>query len=184
MALVPNYQALRAEFNGASQDVRNYFWPLPNLMSAQLGVAALAYAFFKIEQAQIRTLYGGLLRLHRANSTFTRQTLDREYLTRPKFRELYRNVMGVEIPADLTELIQSAEAVRDRLMHGRQPRAAEIRNAIATVLRYAIALGQTVQAVAGFNPCGDMRGVTGTRAQRLDVRTTKWVLKGMGFSVG
>lgn len=183
MALVPNYRALRGEFDDSPRAIRSYFWSLPNLMTAELGEVALTYAFFKIEQAQIRTLYGGLLRLHRANSNFVKGVLDREHFTRPKFRELYGNVMGVEFPAPLTEQIQSAETVRDRLMHGRQPTGAEIRNAIANTLRYAVALGATVQQVARFNPCGDMRGVTGTRAQTLDVRTTKWVMKGMGFSV-
>ena len=59
---------------------------------------------------------------------------------------------------------------------------AEKRKAIALVLDYSGELDDLVQSLGGFRPFGDMRGFSGA-ASKLDARTTRWMLKGMGFTI-
>lgn len=66
-------------------------------------------------------------------------------------------------------------------MHGKPPAASEVRNAIAQVLDYTRDFDALVHRLAGFHPCGDLRGFKGAKAP-LDKATTGWVLKGMGFT--
>lgn len=68
------------------------------------------------------------------------------------------------------------------MVHGKAVTDTELRSAIADVLDYAVLFNADVDAAAGFKPFGDMRGFKG-RADSLDKRTTKWVMRGLGFGV-
>jgi len=183
MVDIPNYRALIRHYDAKSEGVRWQFWGLPDLIEQGFNEATLAYSFLRLEQAQNRTLYGALLRLHRADSALVRRILDRQHLTRQGFRELYRNVLGRAFPPAVAAALESAESARDRVVHGKNVPARAMREAVADVLDHAEALNDEVLRIAGFRPCGDMRGIRGSRRVALDKRTTKWLMKGLGFSV-
>ena len=140
----------------------------------------LAYIFSRLEVAQNLTLYYGLVKLlHRADSGITWNVLLKQHLTRGGFREFFATVFGREIPVAAITAMERAE--RDQVMHGKVPHDRELRNAIAHVLGYTREFAEFVYEIAGFNPCGDLRGFKGATAS-LEKGTTRWVLKGMGFS--
>ena len=99
------------------------------------------------------------------------------------FAEKYNAIFGARPPAAAQNELSQAEAVRDAVMHGKGATDVELRNAIADVLLYAEAVNSDLEKRAGFCPfCPDLRGVKG-RAQPLDKSTTRWLLKGMGFTM-
>jgi hypothetical protein len=161
--------------------IRWHFPDLSTLLESELPLEiALAYTFLKLEQAWNRALYGGLVRVHKADATFARRILDMQHLTRDGFQVLFRNVFGKE-PAGQKD-IERAEKIRDRVIHGKKVEAASLREAIGDALDYSHALHDQIFNLAGFTPFGDMRGFA-TKVTTLDRSTTKWVLKGMGFAV-
>ncbi|WP_162516190.1 hypothetical protein, partial [Aeromonas veronii] len=104
------------------------------------------------------------------------------YLNSRGFKEIYKNVFGQAIRDITVNKLSEAEVVRDKVIHGKQVSDAELREAIADVLEYAELLNDEVSSVASFKPFGNMKGFKG-RADSLDNRTTKWLMKGMGFGV-
>lgn len=180
-------QLLARLIAGQSEGFRNYFWGLPRLVTGENEnlPAALAYGFHLIETAHHRILYGSLCRMHDANSNLARQAVDGQHMTRKKFKELFQNVLGVEIPEPVIQRAEAAERVRDRIVHGKSASSAEIWQAIQSLVSYAIELNALVVATAGFEAFGDMRGVVGRRGGNpLSQTTTRWLLKGMGFGLG
>jgi hypothetical protein len=103
-------------------------------------------------------------------------------MTREGFRSRYADVYGQAIPDSTARLLLQAEAVRDRIMHGKLANDDDKRNAIAHGLKYADELNDFTAARRGPKPFGDLRGFKGAR-QSLDVATTRWLLKGIGFPV-
>jgi len=67
-------------------------------------------------------------------------------------------------------------------MHGKSVIAVDLRKAISSIFDYAEALDSEVQKLSGVRPFGDLRGFKG-RSQPLDKTTSKWLLKGLGFSL-
>jgi len=78
--------------------------------------------------------------------------------------------------------MNEAEKTRDRVVHGKDVTDSELRGAIADVLEYAEKFNAEVNDTAGFRPLGNMRGFKG-RAEPLDKRTTKWLMRGLGFGI-
>jgi hypothetical protein len=105
-------------------------------------------------------------------------------MTRSKFRELFANVVGQDIPEAVLALSKSAEGFRDKTVHGKAVSDAELWGAIQSLTAYAIALNELVKNEAHFEAFGDMRGAVGRRGGTpLSPQTTRWILKGMGFSL-
>jgi hypothetical protein len=105
-------------------------------------------------------------------------------MTRKKFKELFHNVLGVDIPEEALQMAEAAEKVRDLIVHGKSASSAEIWKAVQSLVDYSIKLNALVKVNARFEAFGDMRGVVGRRgATPLTQTTTRWVLKGMGFSI-
>ena len=183
MAQIPSYISLLKCYNDKPAEVKSYFEHLPKLISDGLPYeVAIAYSFLKVEQAQNRTLYGGVVKLHRGDAQFVGHLLNFQYLTRVGFKDIYKNVFGHPLNEITSIKLKEAEKTRDKVIHGKSVNDNELRVAIADVLEYAELLNQEVNLIAGFKPFSDMRGFKG-RAESLDKRTTKWVMKGMGFDV-
>jgi hypothetical protein len=183
MANIPTYKALQKCYAAKSIEVRSHFHHLPELITSNLLYEiAIAYGFLKIEQAQNRALYGGVVKVHRCNAEFARHAMHSQHLTREGFKDLYKNIFGRALPKEMSDLMAHAESSRDKVIHGKSVTDGELRGAIADVLAYAEAFNLEVNDVAGFMPLGDMRGFKG-RAEPLDIRTSKWVMKGLGFGV-
>jgi len=141
---------------------------------------ALAYSFLKTELAQNRTLYGGALRLYQAHSEVAQNLIDAQHLTRDTFKTLYKNTFGKIISAQTDAHFNSAQRVRNRIIHGKSVQTPDIRNAVAEILDYASGLDAEVFAIANFHPFGDMRGIRG-RQGSLNKKTTRWLMKGLGY---
>lgn len=95
---------------------------------------------------------------------------------------MFKHVFGKPIEGSVRGSLKEAEKVRDKVMHGKRPLDINIRMAIVQVLEFAQSYNKFVNDIAGFKPFGDLRGIKG-RAAALDKSTTRWVLKGMGFSL-
>ncbi|ENC6385357.1 hypothetical protein ABKX71_004008 [Aeromonas veronii] len=183
MARIPTRIALKKFYEERSDEVKIYFEHLLPLLEANLPYdIGLAYMFLKTEQAQNRALYGGVVKIHRGKSAFVARVMNFQHLTRDGFKEIYKNVFGQAIRDITVNKLSEAEVVRDKVIHGKQVSDAELREAIADVLEYAELLNDEVSSVASFKPFGNMKGFKG-RADSLDNRTTKWLMKGMGFGV-
>ncbi len=183
MARIPNYKALVRFYNGRPSDVKVFFEHLPKLVSDGLPYEiAIAYSFLKIEQAQNRALYGGVVKVHRGNAEFVGRLMNHQHLTRDGFKTIYKNVFGQPLKDATATKLKEAEKARDKVIHGKNVSEDELREAIADILEYAEAFNSEVSAVAGFKPLGDMRGFKG-RADSLDNRTTKWLMRGLDFGV-
>ena len=68
------------------------------------------------------------------------------------------------------------------VMHGKQASDALLRNAIARVLEYAEAVNAQLLSGFALEPFGSLKGFAG-RAKKLDKRTSRFMLKGMGFGL-
>ncbi len=182
MAPVPNYKALLKIYETLPEEVKRHFAHVPRLIEEFPYEVALAYSFLKIEQAQNRALYGGVVKVHRGESEFVRRVMNFQHLTRDGFKEIYKNVFGAALTKGTAAKLDTAEKIRDRVIHGKSVNENEMREAIADCLEYACLLNAEISGCAGFKPFGDMRGFKG-RADSLDKRTTKWLMRGLGFGV-
>ncbi|AXT47696.1 hypothetical protein [Chromobacterium rhizoryzae] len=183
MARIPTYKALLKFFNERSADVKIHFAHLPKLINEKLPYEiAIAYVFLKIEQAQNRALYGGVVKIHRGNADFTKRIMNFQHLTRDGFKAIYKNVFGHAISEATSDKLKEAEKSRDKVIHGKSVTDNDLREAIADVLEYAELFNSEVNSVAGFKPFADMRGFKG-KADSLDIRTTKWLMRGLGFGI-
>ncbi|MCC6140945.1 MAG: hypothetical protein IT389_10065 [Nitrospira sp.] len=182
MARVPSYKSLLKIYEMSPNEVKGHFQHIPKLISGLPYEVALAYSFLKVEQAQNRALYGGVVKVHRGDAEFVRRVMNFQHLTRDGFKEIFANVFGSPLSKATAAKLDEAEKVRDRVIHGKSVDDNDMREAIADCLEYGALLNRDVSTAAGFNPFGDMRGFKG-RADSLDKRTTKWLMRGLGFGV-
>jgi hypothetical protein len=181
MGAVASYKGVLRHYESTGPNVRWYFSQLPVLIPAASYEVALAYVFLKTEMAHNRCLYCGVVKRHRADATVAASIVNSQHMTRGCFLELYENVFGCAVETATLAKIKEAEGIRDHVVHGKQVKDPTLRKAITDVLDYASLMNADLKAIAGFEPFGDLRGFKG-RAQPLDRSTTKWLLKGMGFS--
>jgi hypothetical protein len=137
MSTVKTLNGLLRRYEAAPQRVRSYFSHVPGLARDYPLYVCLSYMFAKVEAAQNVSLYCGAVKLHRAHGELTWQALQGHHITRSEFQVLFEQIYGNPLPKEVMAPIKAAEAVRDKVMHGKQPNEAEKRNAIANVLEYA-----------------------------------------------
>jgi hypothetical protein len=180
-ARFPSYKSLIRHFDTMPDHIRWHFPDLEKLLRDQYPFdIPLAYLFLKIELAYNRSLYGGLVRQHRVDTTFARRILNLQHLTREGYRDLFDNVYGLQ-PAG-KPFIERAEETRDKVIHGKKMEPAQLREAIGDALDFCLQLHNQILNIAGFTPFGDMRGFA-AKKDLLDASTSKWVMRGMGFAV-
>lgn len=183
-AQIKSKPGLLKAYNACSKEVREYFEHIPKLLDQFPMDVCLAYVFARLELGQNMALYCGVVKLHRADSESAKTAVAAHHMTRKEFREKYNTVFGDYPPKAAKEDLDRAEAVRDAVMHGKTTDEAKLRNAIAAVLLYAEEINKDLECKAGFCPfCPDLRGFKGA-GQALDKSTTRWLLKGMGFTLG
>lgn len=182
MSAVKSVKGLVAKYNAAPQRVRSYFSHLPGLAKDYPLEVCLAYVFSKVETAHHMALYCGIVKLHRGESNLSWTAVGSHHMTRGEFRSMFETVFGKPLKPAIAKKLQAAEEVRDRVLHGKSSSEADKRTAIASLLEYAVEFNDELQAMAGMRPFGDMRGFKGA-AKALDKKTTRWILKGMGFTV-
>jgi hypothetical protein len=172
--VIKRFEALKPELTA-------YFSHFPKLAEEFPWDVSLAYLFARVELANNMAIYCGAVRLHKANGELTRTAVQNHHMTRPGFRDLFKTIHGKPIPDAVIENLTAAEKIRDKALHGKATTAEEHRTAICEVFEYAEQFNDFVHTTSGFRPFDDLRGFKG-RAVGLDKSTTRWLLKGMGFT--
>jgi hypothetical protein len=182
MATATTYIGVKKRFNESTEAVRWYFDQLPILLNDFPLEVCLAYVFLRTEKAQNRTLYCGVVKLHGAHTAIAESAINKQHLTRDGFHGLYEKVFGHKIPDATAAKIKKAEETRDRVVHGKAVNDASMREAILDVIEYVELMNEDLKKSAGFEPFGDLRGFKG-RGRSLKKETTRWLLKGLGFTI-
>jgi hypothetical protein len=177
--MAANYKQVLKHLNAKPNDVQEYFKLFDRLISFPWEVS-VTYVFSRVEAAKHQTLYCGIVKLHWTDSDLTRHLLDREHMTRGRFRELFKITFGKPIDTKILQKLSLAEKVRDRIAHGKDSSQPDIRDALIGVFDFADEFNAFVDGIAGFRPFGKLQGFKG-RKQSLPRETTRWVLKGMGI---
>lgn len=173
---------LKKAFDACSDEVREYFKHIPKLLDDFPMDVCLAYVFARLELGQNMALYCGAVRIHKANAEVARNAVAVQHMTRKSFVTLYETVFDLDLPKTAHDDLKNAEETRDRIMHGKGADDDTIRNAIARVLEYAVEINTQLHAKHGFKPYGSLQGFAG-KSKKLDKRTSRFLLKGMGFAI-
>ena len=174
-------------FNALPKEIQDYFEDM-NLLLLNKEIPAsvlLAYVFFMIEQGQTELIYFGARKIHRTAKDLSRKIIFKQHMTREAFLRFFKTIYAKEIPEKIVKTLESAEAIRDKVMHGKDKgmRESERNRAILSVFSYAQEMNKFfAQENFGIIPYGSNKGRMG-RAKPCDASTTRWILIGMGFSV-
>ncbi|MBS0126226.1 hypothetical protein [Thetidibacter halocola] len=177
---VPRRQTLCDKFDSLDDEIRRSFQHFPKLFNDFPAEVSLIHLFSKIETAQVKALYCGIVKLHRVNAQLAANALDNWEITRPGFRDKYKSVFNKELKKEVHERLLHAEKARDNIVHGKQVKDGAVRQALFDVFEYATLFSAQVKSDAGFTPFGKLTGFKG-RASSLDKATSRWVLMGMKF---
>jgi hypothetical protein len=104
-------------------------------------------------------------------------------MTRDGFKQLYETIFGEPLKKSVTEKITKASTVRDCILHGKGISDEEKRKAIVDIFDYAQAFNIACFKASGLKPFGSTKGFKG-RATSLDKSTSRWILKGVGLTIG
>ena len=180
MTAPANYKQVLAHFKGKSQDIQDYFPAFPELVESYSWDVPVSYVFSRIEAVKHSTIYCGIVKLHWTDSVLTRELVDRDHMSRGRFRELFKIVYGKPMDVDLSKSLAEAEAIRDKIAHGKNWTDEEARTSLKDVFDFTEGFNVFVDGIGRFRPFGDLRGFKG-RKESLPKETTRWVLKGMGI---
>ena len=170
------------KLKACDEGTRYYFWMLEELIrKVSRPEPALAYCFQRIESAQRVALYALLMRKYRTDSQLAWEAIDRLDITRTNFPAFYHVLSGRKFPKELRDILSPAEAVRDRITHGKVSKTGTVLTAIGTCLDYAEALNAKVWTDAGFRPFGQLRGVTSSSRPQLEKEISRLVIRGLGL---
>jgi hypothetical protein len=175
-----NYKQVLAFFEARPKDIQVYFESFPSLVLDYEWDVSISYVFSRIETAKHTTLYCGLVKRHWTDAKLTRELLDRDHMSRGRFRELFKVVFDQPLPDAVQSKLTAAEKIRDKVAHGKVLSAPDARQCLADAFTFAESFSDFVQGVAGFRPFGQLKGFKG-RAESLSKETTRWVLRGMGI---
>lgn len=180
MSAAKSYRGVIKRIEEAPDEIQTYFWLASDLVETYPWEVPLAWMFSRVELAQNNCLYCAAVKLHRTDSTLTRDAIDAHYMSRKDFKEFYRTIVGKKITDAILDPLGKAETTRDRVMHGKPVSQPEFREAIVSIIEFAEGFNALVMAHAGFRPFSDLRGFKGA-GKSLDRSTTRWILKGMGL---
>jgi hypothetical protein len=175
-----NYKQVLRHFNNAPKEVREYFPWFSELVEHYSLDVSISYVFSRVEAAKHMTIYCGIVKLHWCDFELTKELVDKDHMDRGRFRCLFKTVFGKSINQELLDKLSKAEAVRDKISHGKKWSDAQARVALVDILDFATKFNDFVNTAAGFQPFADLRGFKG-RKKALSKNTTRWVLRGMGI---
>ena len=175
------WRGMVGEYNKLPEDVKQYFKHFPNLSENFPWDVVIAYLFSQVELAQNMTIYCGVVKCHRVDAEIAKTAVNNQHMTRQGFKDLYKSIFGKGIPKEIASKLGHAEDIRDKILHGKSVTEADKRKAVYDLLNYACEFNNNLQEIAGFKPFGSLQGFKG-RGQSLDKATSRWVVKGMGFS--
>lgn len=180
---VPNtWRGVKNHFASTPQDIQKYFEPTGELIEKYDWEVSLAFMFTRVEKAMNTMLYCGARKIHKAHSGIAYKFVDKHHMTRKEFKRLFKNVFGIEIPSSTNKLLEEAEEIRNKIIHGKSASQADQRKAIIRLLDYAEEMNDLVYKKARFRPFNStLRGFTGP-TRSLDQSTTAWLMRGLGFT--
>jgi hypothetical protein len=178
--LIKSKAGLVKAFGNQPERIQAHFNHLPTLANQFPLEVALAYVFAQLELAQNMALYCGAVKLFRANAELARKAVSTHHMTRANFAVLYKTVFSCDLPIAAAGELKRAEAIRDKVMHGKPTKPTELREAIGCVLDYAAAMNEQLKDKHKIQPFGKLSGFSGS-ASKLDKRTSHFLLKGLGF---
>jgi hypothetical protein len=183
MANPKSYIGVIKHYQDKDKTIREYYEYLPSLIDDDYPFdVALSYLFARLELAQNMTIYCGIRKQHRTDVDLTDIAVENWDTTKETFESKFELVFGKPIPTTILAQRKDAQKARNNVMHGKSVDEASKRKAIADVLDYSESLNKFVQAQADFEPFGKLTGITGA-ASALDASTSRFVLRGMGFSM-
>jgi hypothetical protein len=177
---LPGFKAVLRRFKATAPEVQARLPELERLLKEFSWQVCVSYMSMKIEIAKHLTLYCGIVKLHHADAQLTWGAVERCYMSRKDFKNLFETVFNSALPAAILSDLESFEDVRDKVMHGKEVDTAKMRKAMGNALDFAETLNAHLWTAAGFRPFSDLRGFKG-RAQSLDKSTSRWILKGMSL---
>lgn len=168
-------------FNSYDQDIQSYFNEFEKLYEAELSLEImLAYVFFKLEQGQRQALFLGARKRYEVDRVLTWKAIDGQHFTRENYKTFFNLTFGIEIPFEVCSIIEDAEEIRDKVMHGGKPTEAEKRTAICEVLEYCKKMN-SLTSKENLTPYkGDLRGQIGG-SKSINTLKTRMILKGLGY---
>lgn len=182
MSNIRSIPGLKKFYEERSQDVRDYFEHVPGLLGEFPLSVCLAYVFAELERGQNMALYCGLVRIYNIEAKFAKNIVSKQHINRSDFVSFYKTIFSKSIPEEAQQDLEKAEKTRDAVMHAKPASPNSIRNAIACVLEYAEIINGELN-IHKFTPFGDLRGFAGGRKNYLDKKTSRFLLKGIGFSL-
>jgi hypothetical protein len=180
MAGPANYKQVLNHFDRKPQEIQEYFPAFAALVRGYEWDVPVSYVFSRIEGIKHTTIYCGIVKLHWTDSQLTRELVDRDHMSRGRFRELFKIVYGQPIEDGLLRKLTEAESIRDKIAHGKQWTDLQARIALGDIFDFAEGFNAFTNRIAHFQPFGDLRGFKG-RKESLPKETTRWVLRGMGI---
>lgn len=183
MEEIASKPGLKKFYKKRPQKVQTHFEHVLRLIEEDFPLeVCLAYVFFRLEYGQNAALYLGTVKVYNIDSTIAKKIVGAQHLTRDGFIEFYRKIFKTRVPEKAVLCLKEAEKTRDVIMHGKKANQKEVRNAIARVLEYAEIINEQLYKNCALEPFGYLTGVLGGRKNYLDKPTSKYVLKGIGFS--
>jgi len=170
------------QFDSCPEEIRAYLSDLPRLLDGFPLEVSISYLFTCIQRAHNATLCSGAVKVHKANRNVARAAVGAQQITREGFQQQFETVFGLPMPEEVKQELEAAQMVHDKILNGQRTSEKDKREAIGHVLDYAQALNRFVNRRAKFKPFGDQEGSDGC-AESLNKSTTRWMLKGMGFSL-
>jgi hypothetical protein len=176
------HRTVLKKFNAHDEEVIDYFAPCSDLLTDEYRYeVVISYMFSRIEIAHREVLYFGVVKLHEVDSKLARTIINEYDLQCGDFRTKFEQIYGYRMPAELREKIESAEKVRDRILHGKKNKeAGDMGRAILDTMDYLTGLNDLLYEKSRIWIAGDRRGMMGNRASHSKA-SSKWILMGMGL---
>ncbi len=179
---IPRKAGLMNTFGKLPNEITTYFDHFTNLLDQFPPDVVISYMFAMVELAHNNTIYCGVVKMHKVDSTLARKAVDNHHMTRGDFKTLFKTILGKGLTAKTAEKIKSAEIIRDKILHGKSVNKELQRKAILEILEYAELFNEEVDNIAGIKPFGKLQGFKGA-AKPLDKSTSRWILKGIGLTI-
>jgi len=181
MTVPGTWRGMVNEWQKLPDEIQPYFEHLPSLCENYPWDVVIAYLFSRVELAQNMTIYCGIVKCHRVDVEIAKKSVNNQHMTRQGFKDLYKSIFNKAIPSSIASKLDHAEGTRDKILHGKSVSEADKRKAVYDLLIYSKEFNDKLQTLAGFKPFGSLQGFKG-RGQSLDKSTSRWVVKGIGFT--
>lgn len=180
----PTYKSVINRFSQAEDGIKGYFKGLDNLIANNQWNVSLAWSFVMIEKAHISALYFGVVRVFRVDPELAWTAIINSDLTMKDFVDYCNPVFGHDLPAKIKGMLVEIRQVRNTVMHGIDVPEKDMRNCVGTVIDYAEEINKFLEQRAGFKIFkANWIGLLGGKVERLDKNRSKFLLKGLGFTL-